>query len=174
MFQNIIAVDLRSKKVRCLATDIFIVGIIYLLPTLSHLTSVPFYLFEPMRFALVFAIIFTNRINSMLIAVTLPLISILISSHPDVSKGLIISTELLLNIVLFYYLKIGLNTIFVAMFISTFISKLFYYLIKLFFIQTGFITGDLISTPLWIQSLILIAVSVFSALLFRNKKLVKI
>ncbi len=170
MNQNVFALDLSSKRIRYFFINLLIIGFIYLLPTIAHLTSIPFYLFEPMRFAIVFAIIFTNRNNSLLIAATLPLISVLISSHPHFAKGLLISIELLLNVILFYYLTKKLNTIFVAIFISVFISKLFYYLSKLFFIKVGFVSGELISTPLWIQYIVVIGVSVFAGILFRERE----
>lgn len=170
MSQNVFALYLSSKRIKYIFVNLLIVGFIYLLPTISHLTAIPIYLFDPMRFTLIFAIFFTNRNNTLLIASTLPLISVLISSHPDLAKGLLISSELLLNVVLFYYLMKKLNTIFVAIFISIFISKLFYYLSKLFFIKVGFISGELISTPLWIQYIVIIAVSIFAGILFTKKK----
>ena len=170
MNQNVFALELSSKRIRYFLINLLIIGLIFLLPTIAHLTSIPFYLFEPMRFAIVFAIIFTNRNNSLLIAATLPLISVLISSHPHFAKGLLISIELLLNVILFYYLTKKLNTIFVAIFISVFISKLFYYLSKLFFIKVGFVSGELISTPLWIQYIVVIGVSVFAGILFRKRE----
>ena len=170
MSPNAFALNLNSKRIRYIFTDLLIIGFICLLPTITHLTSVPFYLFEPMRFAMVLAIIFTNRNNSLLIAATLPLISILISSHPDLTKGLLISIELLLNIVLFYYLTMRLNTIIIAMFVSTLISKLLYYTSKLFFIKVGFISGELISTPLWIQYIVVVGLSIFASVLFRKKE----
>ena len=170
MSQNIFALELNPKRIRYFLTNILIVGFIYLLPTITHLTSIPFYLFEPMRFALIFGIFFTSRNNALLIAATLPLISVIISSHPDLAKGLLISSELLINVVLFYYLMKKLNTIFVAISISIIISKLFYYLSKLYFIKVGFISGELISTPLWIQYIVIIAVSIFAGILFRKKE----
>lgn len=169
MNQNVFALDIISRKVRYFFTDFLIVGFMYLLPTITHFTSIPFYLFEPMRFAVVFAIIFTNRNNSLIIALTIPLISILISSHPHLAKGLLISSELLINVVLYYYLIHRLNNIFIVMFISILISKSFYYFSKFFFINIGLISGDLISTPIWIQYLVVLAVSICAAILFKNK-----
>jgi len=170
MFQNIIAVDLKSKKVRYLVTDIFIVGIIYILPTLSHLTSVPFYLFEPMRLALVFSIIVTNQKNSILIALSLPAISLIISSHPNFAKSILIMFELTINVILFYKFSKNLNNTFVVMFLSILIAKLFYYSSKFLFLKLEYLQGDLISTPIWIQWLVLIILSIIASFSIQNKK----
>jgi hypothetical protein len=169
MFQNIIAVDLNSKKVRFLITDIIIVASIYFLPAFSHLTSVPFYLFEPMRIAMVFSIIVTNQKNSILIALTLPAISLILSSHPNFIKSILIMTELTINVILFYKFSKNFNNIFVVMFFTILIAKMFYYSSKFLFIKLEFLQGDLVSTPIWIQFLVLIFLSIITAFTLKNK-----
>lgn len=123
-----------------------------------------------MRFALVFAILFTNRNNSFIIALTLPVISILVSSHANTAKGLLIVLELSLNAIVFYFFLRRINSIFIVMFISILVAKIIYYLSKFLFLNLGIINGDLISTPLWIQYLVIILLSVFAGVTLRDKK----
>lgn len=113
--------------------------------------SLPLYLIEPMRVALVVSIIFTNRTNAFIIALTLPAFSYFISSHPVFIKAGLISTELLLNVFLFYYLKEKIKNATFVFGLSIIVSKVFYYAAKYFLLQFSLMDGELISTPLLIQ-----------------------
>ena len=140
-----------KEKIKIYLLDIISVTAIYFLPAFSHMLSLPLYLIEPMRVALVASIIFTNRTNAYVIALTLPAFSYFISSHPVFIKAGLISTELLLNVFLFYYLKekfVNTNFAFALSIIS---AKLYYYLIKYFLLQSALMSGELISTPISIQ-----------------------
>jgi len=169
MLQNILAVDFKSKRVEYLVTDILIVAFIYIIPTLSHLTSIPFYFFEPMRIALVFCIIATNQKNSLLIALTLPIVSLILSSHPSFAKSILIMGELVINVIVFYQLQKKFNNIFIGMLFSILIAKVFYYGSKLFLINFGWLHGDLISTPIWIQYFMMIFISITAAIALKSK-----
>ena len=168
MLQNTIVYNLRSKTIGYLATDFLIICFIYLLPSLAHLTAIPFYLFDPMRLALVFCIIFTDKKNSIVIALTLPVISLLISSHPALIKSIIISAELVLNVLAFYFLSTSWKNQFITMFVSILIAKVFYYSTKITLFSLGFIQGDLVSTPIWIQCMMLFLLSIFTFIFLRN------
>ena len=169
MHQSILSFNYKSKPVGYLFIDLVIVAFIYFLPALSHLFAFPFYLVEPMRLGLIFCIINTNRTNSILIALTLPFISSLISSHPDFAKSILISAELVINVILFYYLIQRINNKFLVMLISIIIAKSIYYTGKLSFLSLGFLEGDLISTPLWIQYIMMLAVSIIAQLSLHPK-----
>ena len=168
MLQNIMTINFRSKTIVYLAADFLVLCFIYLIPTFSHLTTIPFYLFDPMRLALVFCIIYTGRKNSLLIALTIPLISLLISSHPVLIKGIIISAELMLNVIVFYILSKRLNNLFVVMFVSILIAKVFYYSVKMVLLISGLIHGNLVSTPLWIQIVMMFVLSILTFISFRK------
>lgn len=170
MLQNILSLNYRSKTIGYTTTDILIIGIIYLLPSFSHLTSIPFYLFEPMRLAIVFCIINTNQKNSILIALTLPAISLILSSHPDFVKSLLITAELVLNVLAFYFISKRLNNSFIVMLISILMAKIFYYSSKLVLLNMNLIQGGLISTPLWIQYIMMFFFSIYTVLAFKKNK----
>ncbi len=170
MLENILALNYKSKTFGYLVTDILIVAAIYFLPALTHLTSIPFYLFEPMRLAVVFCIINTNKKNSFIIALSVPVISLIVSSHPGFAKSILITGELTLNVLLFYIFYKKPDNKFIAMLISILIAKLFYYSGKLLFINFGLLNGDLFSTPLWIQYLMIFLFSLYTAYSFNNDK----
>jgi len=165
---HLLAVDYKSKRVGYVVADVLIVAFIYLIPTLSHLTSIPFYLFEPMRLALVFCIINTNRKNSLFIALTLPFISLLISAHPVVIKSILITAELVINVLAFYFFAKRMKNVFISMFLSILIAKVFYYFSKIVFLGFGLIRGDLVSTPLLIQYVMILIFSFYAVLAMKK------
>jgi hypothetical protein len=134
--------------------------VITFLPAISHLISIPLYLFEPMRVILVLSIMFTTRRNSYLIALALPLFSHLISAHPAFVKLFLISSELLLNIYLFSFLEKKTSNIFASLFVSIFFCKVYYYIVKAGLISVGLMEGGLVSTPIYLQIIIALVLSV--------------
>ena len=50
-----------QKHRNVLFIDVVLLTALYLVPSFSHLTALPLYKFEPMRIALVVALLFTNR-----------------------------------------------------------------------------------------------------------------
>lgn len=143
--------------------DLSALAFVYLVPTLSHLTALPIYLIEPMRLMLILALVHTNKNNAYLLALSLPLFSFLISSHPVFAKMLLISFELSLNVFLFYLLKDRFLKVFPAILLSIILSKMAYYSIKFGLLSFAILNGSLISTPLFIQ---LITTTVFSFYLY--------
>ena len=85
--------------------DILALTAIYFVPILSHQFSLSIYYIEPMRMILVSSLLFANFSNSLILVATLPLFSFIISAHPVLAKSLLISSELLVNVVLFYWFK---------------------------------------------------------------------
>jgi hypothetical protein len=168
--QNIFALNIKSKKVGYLMTDIIVITFIFLIPSLSHLTSIPFYLFEPMRLAAIFCVINTNRTNSLVIAFILPVVSFIISSHPELVKGILISLELIINVILFYFFNKRFKNKFFVMLFSILIAKLFYYTSKFSLLSLEMLKGDLVSTPFWIQWVIIILLSIYTVIAMKNKQ----
>lgn len=159
------AISLISAKsnLKIFFVDLLILFFIYLIPAISHLFAFPVYYLDPMRIALVVAIITTSKRNAFIIALTLPLFSFLISSHPSVVKSLLLCAELTINLGLFYLIKDKFNNLLLPFFISIIASKLIYYTLKFTFINFGMLNDNLISTPLLFQ---LIAAIVMSFIIF--------
>lgn len=177
-----------TKALRLGITDAGALLLIYLLPTLSHITSVPFYLLDPMRIAVLGALLCTRDWkNSLVLAVTLPLFSALIGMHPIFPKCALIAVELSVNVLLFAWfmhlvdkriasgavrnstaaqaLSIGS-----AAFASILLSKLLYYGLKAAVLSAGLMQMSLVSTALWIQLLVAVALSIGFALVFSKNR----
>ena len=144
--------------------------VITFLPAISHLISIPLYLFEPMRIILVLSIMFTSRRNSYLIALALPLFSFLISAHPAFVKLFLISSELFLNIYLFSLLQKKTGNIFTSLIVSIFFCKIYYYILKAGLISVGLMQGELVSTPIYLQLIIAFVLSI-AAHIYINKSI---
>ncbi len=165
-----IGLSLSKLNTRSIVLDILALAFIYFVPTISHLLNVPLYLVEPMRIMLILAIAHTKKKNAYLIALTLPLFSFLISSHPNIFKAVIMTMELLLNVWLFYELTKRTNQ-FVAMLSSIILSKIFYYLLKFGLISFAVLQSDLISTPIYLQVITSLVFSGYLFFIFRRNQI---
>jgi hypothetical protein len=150
---------LSIQKIKNIVFDLIALLAIYLVPAVSHLLSFPVYYLEPMRIMLILAIVHTSRKNAYLIALTLPLFSMLISAHPSLVKTSLITGELLLNVWLFFLLSEKLSNKTLSIFLSIVVSKIFYYLVKFLLVTSALISGDLIATPIYIQIIMLFVLS---------------
>lgn len=157
-------------NIKSIVLDIIALAFIYFVPAISHLLNVPVYLVEPMRIMLILAIAHTSKKNAYLIALTLPLFSFLISSHPNVFKAVIMTIELVLNVWLFYELTKRTNR-FVAMLSSIVLSKLFYYLLKFGLISFAVLQQGLISTPVYLQVITSVVFSGYLFFVYRRKQI---
>ena len=168
---NTTVLPLPISKIRVIVFDLMALLAIYLVPSVSHLFSFPVYYIEPMRIMLILAIAHTTRKNAYLIALTLPVFSMLISAHPSLIKTSLITGELLLNVWLFFFLSEKLSNKVLGMFSSIVLSKLIYYLIKYLLINTALMTGNLISTPIYIQLIMLFILSGYVYLMNSRKQI---
>ncbi len=147
--------------------DLTAVAFIYFLPAMSHLLGVKLYLIEPMRLMLILAMVHTNRNNAFLLAVTLPIFSFLISSHPVFVKTLLISAELVVNVALFFFLVNKIHKL-PAIFLSIWLSKIFYYGLKFIALELLLISGSLVGTPLLVQLATSAAFAIYLMVFFRQ------
>lgn len=159
-----------KSNYRVIALDVLLLAIIYYLPTISHLTAIPFYLFEPMRFFVLISLVSGKRWNSYFLALTLSLFSFAITSHPAGWKSLIILIELTSNVYLFGLFSKRIKNLFLSVVGSIIASKLIYYFLKIIFVKNNLIDGDIISTPLLIQFASTIVFSGIVYFLFKKIK----
>ncbi|RJP66323.1 MAG: hypothetical protein C4539_11560 [Ignavibacteriales bacterium] len=166
------AINLMKSKtnIKSVITDLLGLAFIYFTPAISHLFSFPVYYLEPMRIMTIIAIAHTSRKNAYLLAVTLPLFSFLISSHPSLVKTGLITGELLLNVWLFIFLTRITGNNFLAMISSIVTAKIAYYVLKFLLIQAALINGELMATPLLIQVITTIAFSTYIYLWLKRKE----
>lgn len=149
-----------SSAIPLVIFNVFAVAFIFLLPAISHLIGFAIYQLDPMRIALFSAILITNRKNTYFIALLLPIVSFIISAHPYFYKVFLISSELLLNVWLFYFLGAKIKNLFLATLSSILISKCVYYLLKFMMIRFLLINDSLVSTSLIIQGVMVLVFSI--------------
>lgn len=160
-------IDFKSN-IKTYLIDFSLLLLIYFLPAISHLFAFPIYYLDPMRIALVVALIHTSKRNAYIIALTLPLFSFLISSHPQIIKSFLLSAELVINLSLFFLLKDKLKNVFTSLFISIVISKAIYYLLKFALISSTLLDDKLFSTPFYFQLISAIMLSSYIYLINRS------
>ena len=160
-------IDLKSN-IKTYLIDFSLLLMIYFLPAISHLFALPVYYLDPMRIALVVALVHTSKKNAYIIALTLPLFSFLISSHPQIIKSFLLSAELVITLSLSYLLKDKLKNVFTSLFISILISKVIYYLLKFALISFALLNDRLFSTPFYFQLIAAILVSTYIYLVNRT------
>src|SRR6056297_2743859 len=134
------------------------------------MSRIPMSLFEPMRIVLILALVHTHRINALVLAVTLPFFTFLVSGHPILPKAILISGELVINVLLFFAIASRVKSNFVAILSSIVLSKMLYYFAKFLLIQAAVLEMGLVSTSLWIQATTTLVFSVYVALFFRKNK----
>ena len=156
-----------KSNIKTYLIDFFLLLSIYFLPAISHLFAFPIYYLDPMRIALVVALIHTSKKNAYIIALTLPLFSFLISSHPQILKSFLLSAELIINLSLFFLLKEKLKNVFTSLFISIVISKVIYYSLKFVLIYFALLNDKLFSTPFYFQLISVIILSTYIYLVNR-------
>ncbi|HCY78065.1 MAG TPA: hypothetical protein DHV28_19335 [Ignavibacteriales bacterium] len=161
------AVNVRLN-VKTYLIDFSLLLLIYFLPAISHLFAFPVYYLDPMRIAMAVALIHTSKKNAYLIALTLPLFSFLISSHPQLVKSFLLSAELFINLTLFFLLKDKLKNVFTSLLLSIFISKAVYYSIKFILIYYMMLNDKLFSTPIYYQLISAIMVSSYVYVINKN------
>ncbi len=149
-----------------LLLDIIAVLFIVYLGDISRIIGYPVYVLDPMRMMLILAFAFTARWNSWVLALLLPFVSYSFGYHPSITKTSLMAAELLLNVWLFWFLLDKTKMSLLSILISIVFSKAVYYLLKYLCIQFGWLSGDLVATPLDIQVITTVAFSVFVFLSF--------
>jgi len=146
---------------------------LYLLPAISHTVAFPLYKFEPMRIALIIALLFTSRANTYFIAFTIPLASAFVTGHPELFKAILMGIELSALVAIYSYLvRRDRLPAFAALIAAILLSKLLYYGLKSAALGAGFLSGQLISTPVTSQLILAIGTAIIFGVVehFRSGK----
>lgn len=167
-----IALATFSKHRNTFLIDVVLLAALYFLPSLSHVTAVPLYMLEPMRIALIIALLFTNRANAYFIAFTIPLASALITGHPTPFKALLMGIEFSALVACYGYLVQSVRIpAFAALTAAILLSKVLYYSMKFAALNAGLLTGSLVSTPLQTQMVLALGTAaVFGIVELTRKK----
>ena len=170
-FLLLIVTDMKATQikaqpfVRALSIDLVLLSAACLVPTVSHLLAWPLYQLNPMLLMLLAALLLVrDRRNAYLMAVLLPLVSMLAVGMPTPLKALCMSAEFVTVVFLSDRMQ-SWNTKFLTSFGSMVLAvvggKCVYYLLKALILSPAV----LVTTPLWIQGLsVLGAALIFAAL----------
>ena len=159
-----------SSAWKTIIVDVCILSFVYFIPTLSHLTAIPFYYFEPMRIALFVSILFLrDRNNAYILAITLPLFSYLVAGHPVVVKNAIMAIELFVNVLILCRLLDRKISCFLSCFLAILVSKLIYYGLKYTAISVGWLNSGLIDTSVFVQISIAFLLSLLFWVVYYNR-----
>ena len=143
---------LRRPVLKILTLDVVLCALAVAVPALSHAAAFPVYYLDPMRWLVFGAILLSRPRNAVLMAVWLPLLSLLTSGHPVFPKVVLIQGELALNVLLFYAVARRTHSFAAAALVSVVMAKLAYYAAKFLLIRTALLDGDLVATP-WLYQL---------------------
>jgi hypothetical protein len=161
---------LRKTMLRDVVIDFIALTTILLLPAAAHLTGIPLYMMEPMRLMLVISVAHGTRTNSLLLALVLPAFSYLVSGHPELIKMIIISGELVLNVILFYYFIKRWGRPMISMLSAIFISKFFCYLLYWPIFSWSFVKEEAQPLFLIVQVITSLIFSFYIMVILKNKK----
>jgi hypothetical protein len=165
---NVISLAASKGTIKSTVIHLFAVAFIVFVPAISHLVALPVYYLEPMRIMLIIALVHTTKKNAYLLALTLPIFSFLVSAHPSAIKTFLIISELLLNVFLFYVFSEKIKNNFLAMITSLSVSKIIYYLVKFMLLSTMVLEWSLVSTPLYIQGVMMLLFSSYVFILLKK------
>jgi hypothetical protein len=161
---------LKDVKNKAILFDVFALTVIIFLPDISRLLGFQLYIIEPIRLLLVLAIAHTTKQNALILSIVLPITSYILSSHPVVSTMLLMISEMLINVWLFFYLSKRIGNIFYAAVGSIAAAKIYYYPVKYLLIYSGQIDGELIAAPIYIQLILLFVFSWYLHLMLRKNR----
>ncbi|HZX63151.1 MAG TPA: hypothetical protein VFE66_08065 [Bacteroidales bacterium] len=170
---NFIKFDLSSIQTRGvrngLLLDIVAIAVVFFTPKIGQLIHLPFYMVEPMRLMVVLSIAHSNRANSYLLALTLPLFSWAVSGHPEFFKMLVMTGEMAANVFLFYYFVRKIDSVLLSMIISIVVSKVLCYAFYLVFFSMMFIQEEADPSFLIAQVITTLVFSFYVFFILRKK-----
>lgn len=162
------ALAIINKHRNVLLIDVVLLAALYLVPTISHLTATPLYKLEPMRIALIVALLFTHRANAFLIALTIPLASSWITGHPPPLKAVLMGIEFSILVATYLHLaKTDKVPTFIALTAAILVGKVVYYTLKYGALSAGWLGGSLVSTPVQTQVVLAVGTAVVFSLVVR-------
>jgi len=167
-----ISIASRYNLLQTLLLDIAFTLVVLFVPTLSHLTGFPFYIFEPMRLIIIPYLVFTKNKNAYFLALALPLFSYVFAGHPALFKMPLVAIDLFVNVALLYFFIGKKLNIYLSLALSIIISKVVYYSLKAIFVYFGLLANGLIETPLLYQSfnIIILLIVLLVYILVKKKK----
>ncbi|MCQ2260365.1 MAG: hypothetical protein MJZ77_03115 [Bacteroidales bacterium] len=157
-----ISTTLRQMSVRTIVVDALLLTTACLVPTLSHLFAFPLYHLNPMLLVLLAGMLLVpDKRNALLLALLLPLVSMMAVGMPTPLKALCMMAEL--SAVVLISGRFSVQG-FVPMLLAIIGGKVVYYLLKALLLAPAV----LVSTPVLTQLIVAVAAAMLFALLSRK------
>ena len=154
-----ISTTLRQMSVRTIVVDALLLTTACLVPTLSHLFAFPLYHLNPMLLVLLAGMLLVpDKRNALLLALLLPLVSMMAVGMPTPLKALCMMAEL--SAVVLISGRFSVQG-FVPMLLAIIGGKIVYYLLKALLLAPAV----LVSTPVLTQLIVAVAAAMLFALL---------
>lgn len=155
----------KQSVVRTAVVDILLLGVICIVPTLSHLFAFPFYQFNPMFLCMLAGMVLvSDRRNAYLLAILLPVVSMLLCGMPTPAKAMCMVPEMLTVVALFHVFEKRMPS-FVAMVAAILSGKVVYYGLKAIVLSGT----PLVTTNIWLQISVLIIFSILFSVFYNRK-----
>ena len=148
-----VTISKTDAMTRIVVIDILLLAAICLVPTLSHLFAVPLFKANPMLLALLASMLLvSDRRNAFVLALALPLVSMVVSGMPTPMKALCMMAELSSVVAVFSLMSLRraqINgwTSFGSILLAIVAGKGVYYLLKALLISPAVLIG----TNIWLQ-----------------------
>ena len=156
----------KESLVKVLLTDAVLLAVICLVPALSHVTAVALYQFNPMLLCLLAGMTLVNdRRNAFLLALLLPVVSMLLTGMPTPLKAICMVGELTTLVAIWGWAEKRMPAL-AAILVAMLSSKIVYYGLKALIISPVALVG----TSLWLQTAMALA---FAAAFVLFRRLVK-
>lgn len=161
-----ITISKTDSVIRTVVVDVVLLATICIIPALSHIVAFPLYKLNPMLLCLLAGMLFVgDRRNAYLLAVMLPLVSMLVSGMPFPLKTLCMIPELLTVVALFQLLQNRWKT-FPAIITAIIGGKVVYYALKAMIIAPAMLVG----TSLLVQGTVALLFAVAFAILYSRRQ----
>lgn len=160
------AISKTTIVLHTVAIDFLLLTVACLIPAASHSFSLPIYQLNPMYICLLAGMaLVSDRRNSVLLAILLPVVTMLVVGMPTPLKSVCIVAELL-TLVCSYTLFSRYMKRFTAILSAMLCGKVVFYLLKVLLLSPAVIIG----TNIWLQlSTVLIYALLFAALPSKTK-----
>lgn len=142
-----ITISNTGSTLRTLAIDALLIAVVCTVPALSHVFSLPFYQLNPMALCLLAGMVLVaDRRNAFLLAVLLPVVSMLAVGMPSPLKAVCMVAEMLTVAGAYSLLQRRLRP-FGSVLAALLGGKVVYYLLKALLISPAVLVG----TSIWLQ-----------------------
>lgn len=150
---------------RTVAVDILLLGIICAVPTLSHALALPLYKLNPMLLCLLAGMLTVRHFgNALLLAVLMPVVSMLTTGMPSPLIAVCMVAELTAFVALFHIAWRRMPDM-VAFVVAAVASKLLFYGLKAIVVAPAVLVG----TSLWLQVAVVALYGVLFCALLRKR-----